>query len=140
MDVHRRHTATAFTLVEALVATIILAGSIGTISALSSRCMVRTRLNQQYDHAWQLLDRQLTLIDTMGIDQFLEQRTSQGEFAEEDAIYQWAVDVNPELIDQLYTVVISIRWFKGKQWHTITAATCLNGQSTEDTQDTGSDI
>ncbi|KPK76579.1 MAG: hypothetical protein AMJ79_06155 [Phycisphaerae bacterium SM23_30] len=118
-------------MIEALVATIILAGGITAITGLSSRCLVRTRLNQQYDRAWQLLDRQLTLIDAMGINQFLEQRTSLGEIEDGDITFQWEVGVASQEIDQLYLVTMSIRWFRGRQWHTITAATCLNGQDVE---------
>ena len=131
MVIQRKHTRRAYTLIEALVATLILAGGLTTISALNSRCLIRTRQNQQYDRAWQLLDRQLTLIDTMGIEQFLENRTTQGEIDDEETIYQWDVVVVREPIDQLYRVTLAIKWFKGKQWHTISATTCLNGQGDE---------
>ena len=116
------------------MATIILAGGITAITGLSSRSLVRTRLNQQYDRAWQLLDRQLTLIDAMGIDQFLEQRTSQGSIEDGDLIFQWEVDATLQEIDQLYLITIRVKWLRGQQLHTITASTCLNGPDIESTQ------
>ena len=127
MVIQRRHSIKAFTLIEALVATVILAGSVASITALTSRCMVRTRLNQDYDRAWQLMDRQLTLIDAMGIDQFLEQRNNQGEIEDGDITFQWVVDAALQEIDQLYIINMRISWIKGNRGYSITAATCLNG-------------
>ena len=125
MVINRKHSQRAFTLVEALVASIILAGGVVTVSALNSRCLKRTLLNQQLDRAWQLMDRQLTLIDAMGIETFMEQRINQGDMNDGDLIYTWEVVIDTHEIEGLYPLTMTIRWFRGNQPKMITASTCF---------------
>ena len=94
-----------FTLVETLVASTILCGSVLTISAVCSKALVTTKLNREYENALRLIDRQLTVIDYMGIDEFVAQGSFEGEFTEfEPIIYYWYADVRQENIDNLYYV------------------------------------
>jgi len=125
MVINRKHTRRAFTLVEALVASIILAGSVVMVSALNSRCLRRTLLNQQHERAWQLMDRQLTLIDAMGIDTFVEQRINQGDMDDGDLIYTWEVAIDTHEIEGLYPTTMTVRWIRGNRQQTITASTCF---------------
>jgi len=125
MVINRQYSKRAFTLVEALVATIILAGGVVSVSALNSRCLRRTLLNQQLDRAWQLMDHQLTLIDAMGIETFIEQRINQGEMNDENLIYTWEVVIDVHEIEGLYPVTMTISWFRGDQPKMITASTCF---------------
>ena len=125
MVIKRKYSKRAFTLVEALVATVILAGGVVSVSALNSRCLKRTLLNQQQDRAWQLLDRQFTLIDAMGIDTFIEQRINQGDMDDGNLIYTWEVVIDTHEIEGLYPVMMYVRWIRGNQERVITASTCF---------------
>ena len=118
----------AFTLIEALVSCVILAGALMALFALSSQCLNRVRLNQQYDLAAQLLDRQLTAIDYMGIDQFIELGKTSGQIEESDMTYYWQASIASENIDNLYTVTMTISWLHRNKPQTFTFVTRFNGQ------------
>ncbi|MCP4708800.1 MAG: hypothetical protein GY869_09260 [Planctomycetes bacterium] len=105
------------------MATVILAGGVVSVSALNSRCLKRTLLNQQMDRAWQLMDRQMTLIDAMGIETFVEQRITQGDMDDGNLIYTWEVAIGTHEIEGLYPVTMTVRWIRGNQPKMITSST-----------------
>lgn len=119
---------TAFTLAETVLASVILCAAVVTICAITTRGLAGTKLNRQYDLAWQLLDRQLTLIDYIGIDGFIELGQMQGVFEGLEPTYRWQVETSPESYDNLYKVAITVSWQAQNQPYSITAETMLNGQ------------
>lgn len=132
-----------FTLVEALVASVILGGAVMTLAGLSSRCLSRTRFNQEYEQAWQVLDRQLTLIDMMGIDEFVNEGITEGEIPgldrEVQPRYRWQAEIQSEPDDYLYRVTMRVEWRLDNTWHTISACAMFDGQGSgnlpEETQE-----
>ncbi len=126
-----------FTLLEALTASVILGMAVVTLSGISTRCISQIQLNQQYEQAWQILDRQLTMIGAMGIEEFIMQGTMEGEInsvAKEsdeanEPMYYWQVQTSSEPIDNLYKVDITVQWVMDKKGHTISATTLLDGQA-----------
>ena len=87
------------TLVETLVAGMILSATVVTVSALISKSMFGTGTNRAYELAASLLDRQMTLIDTVGIDAFIEAGQTQGEFGEIAPNHTWAMYIEALGID-----------------------------------------
>jgi len=127
-----RNKEKGFTLVEALVASIILAAAAITISAISVRCLSRTSFNQEYEQAWAAMDRQLVSIEALGIDQFIAQGILegyvQGASEEESGKYRWEAEVENEDIGKLYRIKMTINWQEKNRLHQIAAETLLNGQ------------
>jgi len=120
-----------FTLVEVLVSSVILAAGLVTLTGISTRCMSYVQLNRDYEMAWQLMDRQLTMIESMGIDNFIEQEQREGEFGGEneyDIKYSWQAKLASESEDALYRVDVDVFWQRRNRSHKITASTMLNGQ------------
>ncbi|NQT03238.1 MAG: prepilin-type N-terminal cleavage/methylation domain-containing protein, partial [Planctomycetes bacterium] len=70
----------AFSLIETLVASAILSGAVLTLGAISTMSLSGTRLNRRYEVAASLLDKQLNLIDYVGIDEFIELGQMEGYF------------------------------------------------------------
>ncbi|MCF7958995.1 MAG: prepilin-type N-terminal cleavage/methylation domain-containing protein, partial [Phycisphaerae bacterium] len=68
-----------FTLIEVLTASVILAIAVTTICSLSARSLSQTRRSLDLEQAWQMMDRQFTLIEQMGIKDFIERGVSEGE-------------------------------------------------------------
>lgn len=132
MSKKKRKQQYGFTLVEALVAGVILSGAVMTLAGLSSRCLSRTRFNQEYEQAWQVLDRQLTLIDMMGIDEFVKEGITEGEIPgldrQEQPRYRWQADIQSEPENYLYLVTMRIQWRLDHTWHTISACAMFDGQ------------
>ena len=125
-----------FTLIEALVACVVLSAAVVTISGISTRCLNQTRLNMEYEQAWQALDQQLKIIDMMGIEEFIRQGVMEGDIENEgegdnqdQSRYHWDVQTESEEIDNLYLVKLTIRWNSDNKVRSVAAMTLLNGQS-----------
>ena len=118
-----------FNLVETLVAGMILSGAVLTLGAISTNALTNTRLNRHYEVAASLVERQLTLIDFAGIDEFIEAGQMEGLFEEFDPGYRWEVTTEYEGTDSLYLVTITVSWMEGKRPYSMTVQTMLNGAS-----------
>ncbi len=119
-----------FTLVEIVVASIILSGSVLALGAVSTRCLIGTRLNRQYETAVALADKQLRMIDYMGVEVFNESGQTQGRFEEFEPGYDWEVFTEYREIDNLYFVNITVSWVERNRPRSISIDTMLNGTST----------
>ena len=116
-----------FNLVEALVATMILSSSVLTLGAIGTNALSSTRLHRHYETAAALIDRQLSLIDYLGIDQFIEAGQTEGIIEESEPGYQWSVTTEYQGTDDLYLVTITMTWPEGKRPYSVTVQTMLNG-------------
>ena len=118
-----------FTLVETAVASTILCGAVLTIGAISTKAVSGTRLNRQYEVAAALIDKQLSLIDYIGIDEFIDIGNMEGDFSEIEPGYHWQVTTEYQDIDSLYLVTITISWVNHNRPYSLTVDTMLDGIS-----------
>ncbi len=120
-------TQLGFNLLETLVASMVLSGTVVTVGALSTRALQGVARHRQFETAVQLADRQMRLIDYMGIDVFLEQGQTEGVFEEPAPGYHWSMDAEAMDFGLLYSVTIHLTWVdRGtpRQW---SMSTRLNG-------------
>ena len=126
-----------FTLIEALVACVVLSAAVVTISGISTRCLNQTRLNMEYEQAWQSLDRQLKMIDVIGIEEFVRQGITEGDIEgegdsegndQDQSRYHWDVQTEREEIDNLYRVKLTIQWNSDNKVRSVSVMTFLNGR------------
>ena len=129
MMVWPRRNKTAFTLVETIVASVILSGAVLTVAAISTRSLISARLNRHYEIAASLIDKQLSLIDYAGIDEFIEMGQLEGEFSDLEPGYHWQVSTVYQDIDSLYLVTITVTWMERNRPHRLTVETRLDGIS-----------
>jgi Tfp pilus assembly protein PilV len=125
-----------FNLVETLVASMILSGAVLTLGAISTNALRDTRLNRHYGQAAGLLDKQLNMIDYMGIDQFVKMGQTEGVFEDVEPGYQWEATTQYQNTDNLYLVTIKISWMEGKRPYSVTAQTMLDGAGLAATSET----
>jgi prepilin-type N-terminal cleavage/methylation domain-containing protein len=118
-----------FTLVEMVTASAILCGAVLTVGAISTRSLSGTRLNRRYEMAAALIDKQLSLIDYVGIDEFIELGQMEGVFEESEPEYHWEVITEYQDIDSLYLVTITVSWVEHNRPYSISANTMLDGIS-----------
>lgn len=118
-----------FTLIETILASVILCGSVLALGALSTRALGAMKLNRQYETAKSLADKQLTLIDYMGIDAFLDAGRTEGVFEQFEPGYHWEVTSQYEEIDSLYLVNITVSWVERNRLYEVSAETRFNGIS-----------
>ena len=120
-------SAAGFNLVEALVATMILSGAVLTFGAISTNALSSTRLHRHYEMAASVIDKQLNLIDYMGIDAFLQAGQTEGVVEDMEPAYQWTVTTEYQGTDDLYLVTITVTWLEGNRPYNVTAQTMLDG-------------
>jgi prepilin-type N-terminal cleavage/methylation domain-containing protein len=118
-----------FSLIETLVASVILSGAVLTVGAISTSSLSGTRLNRQYEVAASLIDKQLSLIDYVGIDEFVELGQMEGDFEEIEPGYHWEVVTEYQDIDSLYLVTITVSWINHKRPYSLSVDTMLDGIS-----------
>ena len=118
-----------FSLIETLVASAILSGAVLTLGAISTMSLSGTRVNRRYETALSLIDKQLSLIDYVGIDEFVELGQMEGVFEEIEPEYHWEVATEYQDIDSLYLVTITVSWVDGNRPYSLSVDTMLNGIS-----------
>lgn len=118
---------TGFTLVEMITASVILSAAVLTLGAIGTRSLSETKLNRHYELAAALADRQLTLIDHIGIENFIESGRMEGDFEEFEPTYHWQVATGLRDIDNLYLVNITVSWIERNRLHSVSVDTMLNG-------------
>lgn len=121
------HTQYGFNLLETLVASMILSGTVVTVGALSTRALQGITRHQQYETAVQLADRQLRLVDYMGVDQFLEQGQTEGMMEEPAPGYHWSMDIESLDFGLLYSVTVTLTWADRGTPRQLSIGTRLNG-------------
>ncbi|MBN2269036.1 MAG: hypothetical protein JXN61_00380, partial [Sedimentisphaerales bacterium] len=126
----RMRNTSGFSLVETLVAGTILSGTVLTVLAASTMCIGATRLNREYEMAASLIERQLSLIDFIGIDDFVDAGQIEGVFEEYQPIYHWQVETEYQDIDSVYLVRMTVTWIDRNHPHSLVVETMLNGLST----------
>ena len=125
-------------MIEMLVAALLLSGAVVVLCAVGTKSMIGVRLNRQHETAWGLLDRQFTMIDYIGVEEFIEMRQMSGEFDMEamgDVVYQWEAAVEQGQADNVYLVSIGVSWANAGRGGRISASTVLSGQEETESSD-----
>jgi type II secretory pathway pseudopilin PulG len=117
-----------FTLVETIVATVLLSFSVLALAAGATWSMGNIRLNRQREVAASLADQQLTMIDKVGVEEFILLGQTEGVFEEYEPTYTWTVVTESDVIDYLYLVRVIISWTERNKNYSVAVDTMLNGK------------
>lgn len=123
----KRKDKKGFTLVEAVIASVILCGSVLAIGALSTRTLTATKLNRQYETACRLADKQLAIIDYIGVEDFIDMQMTEGDFEEYEQGYHWQVTTESLALDNLYELSLIVSWVNSGKTYSIEVDTRYNG-------------
>jgi hypothetical protein len=128
-----------FTLVEVAASSIILCGAVMIVGAIGTQALTGTHLNRRYEMAASLADKQLSLIDYIGIDSIVEMGQSEGDYEDSGYTYNWRIDTEYQEIDSLYLVTLTVSWIDRNRPYSISVDTMLNGEtlSEEGSTETG---
>lgn len=128
-----------FTLVEVVASSIILCGAVMIVGAIGTQALTGTHLNRRYEMAASLVDKQLSLIDYIGIDEIVEMGQLEGENDDSGYVYNWKIDTEYQEIDSLYLVTLTVSWVDRNRPYSISVDTMLNGEtlSEESSAETG---
>ena len=122
-----------FSLIEMIVASIILSLAVVSICTVSTKSMTAVKSNREYETAWDLLDRQLTVIDYAGIEEFINQGQMSGHFGDEETegTHYWSVKCEEGEYDYLYNLELTIMWGPENAPSSVSVQTVLNGTGVE---------
>jgi len=127
--IRRTSKTSGFSLVETLVAGTILSGTALAVLATSTMSIGTTRLNRQYERAASLVEKQLSLIDFIGIDDFVDGGEVEGISEEYETPYHWQVESEYQDIDSLYRLTMTVTWVDRNRPRRLVVETMLNGES-----------
>jgi prepilin-type N-terminal cleavage/methylation domain-containing protein len=122
-----------FSLIEMIVASIILSLAVVSICAVSTKSMTAVKSNREYEIAWDLLDRQLTIIDYAGIEEFINEGQMSGHFGDEESegTHYWSAKCEEGEYDYLYNLELTVVWGPENAPSSISLSTVLNGTGSE---------
>jgi prepilin-type N-terminal cleavage/methylation domain-containing protein len=123
----RNRKRLGFTLIEVIAASALLAGGVVVVAAITSRSIDTLRLNTEYARAWEVMDRQLTIFQYIGIDTVVQKGITKGEFTEGDTDFSWSATIVDEPFDKLKRVDMTVAWSKGGRSRGITTTTMFDG-------------
>ena len=118
-----------FTLVEVVASSIILCGAVMIVGAIGTQALTGTHLNRRYEMAASLVDKQLSLIDYIGIDSIVEMGQLDGDYEDSGYEYNWKIDTEYQEIDSLYLVTLTVSWVDRNRPYSISVDTMLNGET-----------
>ena len=136
MSLRGKRYQKGFTLVETITAGAILCGAVLVLTATTTRSLTATRLNRQYEIAASIADKQLSLLDYIGIEDFIELGRAEGVVEDFEPGYKWEVSTEYQGIDSLYLVTITVIWVERNRPYSVSVQTMLNGMSTYAETDT----
>ena len=116
-----------FTLVEVIAASVILCGAVMIVGSIATRALIGTRLNRRYEMAASLADKQLSMIDYVGIDAVSEMGQMEGDIELSGDSYHWTVQTEYQELDNLYLVKATISWVEANRPYSLTVDTMFNG-------------
>ena len=115
-----------FTIVEALVAGMILSLAAVAIGSSLSRTFGSLQAAKEYQRAAELLDLTLTKIDMFGPDRLLLDKLTGGTFGPPDENFAWEAEIESLPDAHLYEIEVQITWQGPKARRSVTAKTYLN--------------
>ncbi|MHC4112576.1 MAG: type IV pilus modification PilV family protein [Planctomycetota bacterium] len=130
MRIRTKRNKRGFTLVEMVTASSILSGAVLVLVAITTRSMTGTRLNRQYETAASIIEKQLSLLDYIGIDEFIELGRAEGVVEDFEPGYHWEATTEYQGIDSLYLVTITVTWMERNRPYSVSVQTRFNGMST----------
>ncbi len=126
-----------FTLVEVIASSIILCGAVMIVGAIGTQALTGTHLNRRYEMAASIVDKQLSLIDYIGIDSIVEMGQSEGDHEDSGYEYHWKIDTEYQEIDSLYLVTLTVSWVDRNRPYSISVDTMLNGETMSEESSAG---
>ena len=125
-----RQFGKGFSLIEVIVASVILSGAVVALCAVGNKSMTGVKRNRDYETAWELMDRQLTMIEYIGIEDFIETGQLEGQFGDEDEsgpVHYWSAQLEEGDVGNIYDVRLTVSWGSKIRPRSIAASTRFNG-------------
>jgi type II secretory pathway pseudopilin PulG len=129
-----------FSLIETLVAAGLLATATVTVCTLGAKSLSSLRVHQEYEKAWDILDRQMVLIEQIGVQTLVNNPNASGVINDQQSGQQWRwqAEVEPLEIENLYSLSMTLEWVSDYTTRRIQCDTRLRAASEIVPTDSGS--
>ncbi|MDH4202942.1 MAG: hypothetical protein OEV87_08610 [Phycisphaerae bacterium] len=117
----------SFTLIETIAAALVLGLSVVVLAGISVNSLRTARSIMINEQAWDLADRQLIMVDFIGVRNYLLSGPSQGTFEGEGTTFVWMLRISETTLDFLYDVTVTVDWMEQQRHKQIEAKTRLSG-------------
>jgi prepilin-type N-terminal cleavage/methylation domain-containing protein len=114
-----------FTLVEALVGSLILAIGAVVICGLSYRCMINNKRGIEYEQACRLLDECLDTVAAGRLEELIRTKRIEDDFGDRHPNYSFVLEATQVEDSQLQRVKATVRWMVGKEQYQVQATTLI---------------
>ncbi|MCK4998735.1 MAG: hypothetical protein KAS23_04340 [Anaerohalosphaera sp.] len=118
----------AFSIIEMVAASMLLSLAVVSLCTVGAKAIRGVKSNRQYEQAWQMLDRQLAMIDYVGIGPFMELGQFEGQLNKDEdtgIVHRWNVVIEEGSYMGLYRVDMTLSWGTEKKVRSINASTYL---------------
>lgn len=125
-----RRCPSGISLLETTLAAALLGAAALTVCGLSASGLRAARLNQDYQKAWDYIERQLALAELAGVDALAQSPITQGTFTSQDGrVWRWTMQVEKTDLPRLYEIAVTIEWEYGGKPLRVTCRTRLCGKT-----------
>ena len=114
-----------FTLIEALLSSLILAVGAMVICGLSQSCLRNTLRGWEYEQGYRLIDECLDIVAAGEAGELAGKEIIEGDFGQRYPNYTYALKIKPEGSENLYEVTAIVRWEVGPQQYEVEATTLI---------------
>ncbi len=123
---HRYSRSRGFTLIEVLVAGMILAFAAAAVGIALSHGYVSLADGRDERRAALLLDDLLTKIDLIGPNRIASEGPRRGSFDGQDQRFSWSLEIRSRPVGHLYEVDLTLSWSDGGRGKSARLQTYLN--------------
>jgi hypothetical protein len=117
----------SFTLVETIAAALLLSLSVVVLTGICVRSLQTAYSIMIDEQAWDLADRQLTMVDYIGVRKYILNGPTEGTFKGDGVVFDWTLKISETTQDSLYDVIVTVGWVEQQKYKRIQTQTRLSG-------------
>jgi prepilin-type N-terminal cleavage/methylation domain-containing protein len=129
-----------FSLIEVMVAAGLLATVTVTVCTLGTRSLASMRVCREYEKAWDVLDRQMVLLEQIGVATLAGQSNLSGviDDSQSQTQWKWRMNIEPLEVEELYALTLTVEWVSEGKSRQIQCDTRMRSGQEAQTMDTTS--
>lgn len=114
-----------FTLIEALVGSLVLSLGAVVVCSLSSRCLHNNKIGMEYEQAYRLLDECLEKAQVSDLPKLADKGSIEGDFGNRCLGYSYSLTAKEADRSGLYHVEAKVHWVESGSGYEVSAVTLL---------------
>jgi len=119
-----------FMLLEALLGTFLFSVTTYVLVTMNTHAFSTIQDLDVNRRAWEVMDRQFTIVESMGLDDVMNQNLLQGEIERDNILYQWNLQIEEQEVLQIYLVRLKLNWELNGRSKSIEASTLMQASMT----------